>query len=196
VVPLDSAVNIDFPAIVARFGLPIPMIQWIVISYVLTQTGLMLSFGRIGDMLGYRRVFLWGTGVSTLAFIGCALSPTYGALIAARMVQGIGAGLILACGPALATSLFPEAMRTQVLARYMMMFGVGSALGPSVFGWLENLGPVEEKEMFRVFNMGIGFVAIVSRYYADSIQRQLDEARVKTWVIGEVREGEPGVEFV
>ena len=135
-VPLDSAVNIDFPAIVARFGLPIPMIQWIVISYVLTQTGLMLSFGRIGDMLGYRRVFLWGTGVSTLAFIGCALSPTYGALIAARMVQGIGAGLILACGPALATSLFPEAMRTQVLARYMMMFGIGSALGPSVFGLL------------------------------------------------------------
>ena len=50
--------------------------------------------------------------------------------------------------------------------------------------------------MFRVFNMGIGFVVIVSRYYADSIQRQLDEARVKTWVIGEVREGEPGVEFV
>ncbi len=72
----------------------------------------------------------------------------------------------------------------------------GSWKVPSVFGWLQNLGPVEEKEMFRVFNMGIGFVAIVSRYYADSIQRQLDEARVKTWVIGEVREGEPGVEFV
>jgi MFS family permease len=136
VVPLDSAVNIDFPAIVARFGLPIPMIQWIVISYVLTQTSLMLSFGRIGDMLGYRRVFLWGTGISTLAFIGCALSPSYAVLIAARVVQGIGAGLILSCGPALATSLFPEAMRTQVLARYMMMFGIGSALGPSVFGLL------------------------------------------------------------
>ena len=134
--PLDSAVNIDFPAIVARFGLPIPMIQWIVISYVLTQTALMLSFGRIGDMLGYRRVFLWGTGVSTVAFIACALAPSYGALIAARVVQGVGAGLILSCGPALATSLFPEAMRTAVLARYMMMFGIGSALGPSVFGWL------------------------------------------------------------
>jgi MFS family permease len=136
VVPLDSAVNIDFPAIVARFGLPIPMIQWIVISYVLTQTSLMLSFGRIGDMLGYRRVFLCGTAISTLAFIACALSPTYAALLVARVAQGIGAGLILSCGPALATSLFPEAMRTQVLGRYMMMFAVGSALGPSVFGSL------------------------------------------------------------
>ena len=135
-VPLDSAVNIDFPAIVARFGLPIPMIQWIVISYVLTQTALMLSFGRVGDMLGYRRVFLCGTGVSTLAFIACAWSPSYAVLIAARVMQGIGAGLILSCGPALATSLFPEAMRTQVLARYMMMFGIGSALGPAVFGLL------------------------------------------------------------
>ena len=134
VVPLDTAVNIDFPAIVARFGLPIPMIQWIVIAYVLTQTALMLSFGRIGDMIGYRRVFLFGTGVSTIAFVACALAPSYPALLAARVAQGIGAGLILSCGPALATSLFPEALRTQILARYMMMFGIGSALGPSVFG--------------------------------------------------------------
>jgi MFS family permease len=136
VVPLDSAVNIGFPSIVTHFGLPIPMIQWIVISYVLTQTSLMLTFGRIGDMLGYRRIFLAGTAVSTLAFIACALSPTYAILLTARVAQGIGAGLILSCGPALATSLFPESMRTQILARYMMMFGIGGALGPAVFGSL------------------------------------------------------------
>ncbi len=136
VVPLDSAVNVGFPAIVARFGLAIPMIQWIVISYTLTQTSLMLSFGRIGDLLGYRRVFMTGTAISTLAFLGCALSPSYRVLLAARVAQGVGAGLILSCGPALATSLFPEAMRTQILARYMMMFGIGSALGPAVFGSL------------------------------------------------------------
>ena len=85
---------------------------------------------------GLPAVFLCGTGVSAIAFVACALAPTYPALLAARVAQGIGAGLILSCGPALATSLFPEAMRTQVLARYMMMFGIGSALGPSVFGLL------------------------------------------------------------
>jgi MFS family permease len=136
VVPLDSAVNIGFPAIVGHFGLAIPMIQWVVIAYVLTQTSLMLTFGRIGDMLGYRRIFLFGTGTSAAAFVACALAPTFAALLAARVLQGIGAGLILSCGPALATSLFPEAMRTRVLAHYMMMFGIGWALGPSVFGWL------------------------------------------------------------
>jgi MFS family permease len=136
VVPLDSAVNIGFPAIVGHFGLAIPMIQWVVIAYVLTQTSLMLSFGRIGDMLGYRRIFLFGTGISTVAFIACALAPSFAALLAGRIVQGIGAGLILSCGPALATSLFPEAMRTRILAHYMTMFGIGWALGPSLFGLL------------------------------------------------------------
>ena len=135
-VPLDSAVNVDFPFIVRRFELPIPMIQWVVISYVLTQTALLLTFGRIGDMLGYRRIFLIGTGWSTLAFVACAVAPSYPVLLAARVAQGIGAGLILSCGPALATSLFPEAMRARVLGLYMMMFGIGGALGPAVFGLL------------------------------------------------------------
>ncbi len=72
----------------------------------------------------------------------------------------------------------------------------GSWTPAPVFRWLQNLGPVEEKEMFRVFNMGIGFAVIVSPYYAESIQRRLEEARVQAWIIGEVREGEPGVEFV
>jgi MFS family permease len=136
VVPLDSAVNIGFPAIVGHFGLAIPMIQWVVIAYVLMQTSLMLSFGRIGDMLGYRRIFLFGTGISAAAFVACALAPSFAALLAARIVQGIGAGLILSCGPALATSLFPEAMRSRILSHYMLMFGIGWALGPSVFGLL------------------------------------------------------------
>ncbi len=71
----------------------------------------------------------------------------------------------------------------------------GSWQVPPVFGWLQRLGGIDEAEMFRVFNMGVGFVMIVSRYYAESIQRQLCEDRVPTFEIGEVREGEPGVEF-
>src|ERR1051326_243493 len=72
----------------------------------------------------------------------------------------------------------------------------GSWQIPPVFSWLQMLGSIDDDEMFRVFNMGIGFVAIVGSYFADSIQRQLEEMRVKTYVIGEVREGAPGVEFV
>jgi phosphoribosylformylglycinamidine cyclo-ligase len=54
---------------------------------------------------------------------------------------------------------------------------------------------VDEAEMYRVFNMGVGFVMIVSQYYADSIVRQLEEDGYPAFVIGEVRDGEAGVEF-
>ena len=67
---------------------------------------------------------------------------------------------------------------------------------PPVFTWLQKLGGIEQKEMDRVFNLGIGFVMIVSSYYAESIQRQLEEDRIPTWVIGEVKQGEAGVELV
>ena len=59
-----------------------------------------------------------------------------GPLLAGRVAQGIGAGLILSCGPALATSLFPDTSRPRILGLYTMMFGIGGALGPSVFGML------------------------------------------------------------
>ena len=135
-VPLDSSVNVGFPAIVAHFGLAIPDIQWVVIAYVLTQTSLLLIFGRIADMLGHRRVFLAGCAVSALAFVLCSAAPSYVLLLLARIVQGIGAGLVLSCGPALVTSLVPEEQRARVLGLYTMIFGLGGALGLLVAGVL------------------------------------------------------------
>jgi phosphoribosylformylglycinamidine cyclo-ligase len=72
----------------------------------------------------------------------------------------------------------------------------GSWPVPPVFSWLQQLGNIEQAEMEHVFNLGIGFVMIVSRYFVESIQRQLEEDRVKSYVIGEIRGGVPGVEFV
>ena len=136
VVPLDSMVNLDFPSILERFHLGIPDIQWVVISYTLTHASLLLVFGRIGDMVGHRRIFLAGTLCSGLAFVACGAAPRYGFLLAARCLQGVGAGLVLSCGAALVTSYVPEARRARVLGFYTMMFGLGSALGPVVAGLL------------------------------------------------------------
>ena len=88
VVPFDSSVNFAFPYITRAFGLPIPAIQWVVIAYTLTYAALMLVFGRVGDMLGYRRIFLAGSGWSAIAFVLCAMAPSYGALLAARVTAG------------------------------------------------------------------------------------------------------------
>jgi len=71
----------------------------------------------------------------------------------------------------------------------------GSWEVPPVFPWLQQLGNVAHEEMDRVFNQGIGFVMIVSPYFADSIRNQIEEDRIHCRVIGEVRAGEPGVEW-
>jgi phosphoribosylformylglycinamidine cyclo-ligase len=66
----------------------------------------------------------------------------------------------------------------------------GSWEVPPVFTWLQQLGNVEEEEMYRVFNMGLGLILVVSPYYAESIQQQLAGFRLACWPIGRVIEGE------
>jgi MFS family permease len=136
VVPFDSSVNVAFPHIIRGFNLAIPAIQWVVIAYTLTYAALTLVFGRVGDMLGYRRIFQMGNLSGALAFVLCAAAPDYGWLLGARVLQGVGAALALSCGPALATSLYPEDQRPRVLGLYTMMFGIGSVLGTILAGAL------------------------------------------------------------
>ena len=136
VVPFDSSVNVAFPHIVRGFDLAIPAIQWVVIAYTLTYAALTLVFGRVGDIMGHRRVFQIGNITGALAFLACAAAPSFPWLLGARVLQGVGAALALSCGPALATSLYPEAQRTRVLGLYTMMFGIGAVLGPVLAGEL------------------------------------------------------------
>jgi MFS family permease len=136
VVPLDSAVNIAFPDITGSFGLPLEMIQWVVICYVLTHAGLMLAFGRIGDIFGHGRVFRAGLLWNGAAFCCCAVAASYEWLLFCRFLQGIGAALILSCAPALVTGLFPEDRRARALAAFTIMFALGSAAGPLLGGML------------------------------------------------------------
>ena len=135
-IQFDGAVNIAFPDLVRAFALPIPDIQWIVIAYTLTHAALMLVFGRAGDIVGHRTIFLTGAATSMAAFVLCAVAPNYGWLLAFRVLQGIGAALTLSCGPALITSLYPEERRAQILSLFTFIIGVGGALGPILGGLL------------------------------------------------------------
>jgi MFS family permease len=134
--PLDTAVNIAFPSITKAFALEVEDIRWVVIAYVLTYASLMLIFGKLGDLLGYRHIFQLGLLASAAGFAACALAPSYGLLLLGRVAQGIGIALTLSCAPALATSLFEERERTRVLGTYAAIAAAGSALGPLVGGLL------------------------------------------------------------
>lgn len=136
VVPFDTALNVAFPAVTAAFGLPLPAIQWLIIAYVLTYGSLMLAVGRIGDIWGHARVFRFGLAWSAMALLLCSLAPSYPLLLAARILQGIGAAFVIGCGAALATSLYPEAMRARALGAYAASFAASGALGPLLGGLL------------------------------------------------------------
>src|SRR6516225_10042144 len=136
VVPLDSAVNIAFPDITGSFGLPIEMIQWVVICYVLTHASLMLACGRLGDVFCYGRMFRGGLLWNAAVFVCCAAAQSFGWLLFCRFLQGIGAALILSCAPALVTGMFPADRRSRALAIFTMMHALGSAGGPLLGGLL------------------------------------------------------------
>src|SRR5436190_18321253 len=134
--PLDTAVNIAFPSITQAFDLQVQDIRWVVIADVLTYASRMLVFGRLGDLLGYRRIFQLGLLVSAAGFMACSLAPTYRPLLLGRMLQGVGIALTLSCAPALAISLFEENNRNRVLGIYGAITAAASALGPLIGGLL------------------------------------------------------------
>jgi MFS family permease len=128
---LDTSVNIAFPSITRGFDLAIADIQWVVICYVLTYASLLLALGRVGDTVGHAIVFRIGLVWSATALLLVACSPSYGAMLAFRCLQGVGAALVLSCGAALVTSLYGEERRSRALGIYTMMMAFGLMLGPS-----------------------------------------------------------------
>jgi MFS family permease len=140
--PLDSAVNVGFPAITAAFAQPVENIRWVVIVYVLTYASLLLGFGRLADLFGHRRVFLAGIAWCLGALTLCSLAADFQTLLAARVAQGVGSALVLATGPALVTLSLPPEQRTRGVGVYTFAFAAAATLGPiaggalvQLFGW-------------------------------------------------------------
>jgi len=136
IAPLDTAVNVAFPAITAAFEIPISDIQWIITMFGLAQVSLTIAFGKLGDRYGHRRVFMVGLFFSAVALALCAAAWSYPSLVAMRVLQGVGAGLVMACGPALVTIILPPEQRRQALAFYTLLMGLGMFLGPVLGGML------------------------------------------------------------
>ena len=89
-----------------------------------------------------------------------------------------------------------RALRRFTLGLSVALTGVQLVVvAPPVFDWIAELGQVQDDEMYRVFNMGIGFVLVLDPYYVESVQRRLDETRTQSWVIGQIEPGTTGVEM-
>jgi EmrB/QacA subfamily drug resistance transporter len=131
-----SIVNISLPTIAQDFGVGISEIEWIVVAYLVTAGSLLLTFGRLGDVIGYRRVYIGGFAVFMVASVLCGLSLGVGQLTAVRVLQGIGFAMIQAVAPALVTSAFGPSERGKALGLNVISISIGLTLGPTLGGVL------------------------------------------------------------
>ncbi len=149
-VSLDTTVNIAFPAITATFRLEVSQIQWVVVSYVLTLASLLLATGRLSDSFGHRRVLMVGLTVTGAGVALCGLAPDFGWFLAARVVQGGGAALVLGAAPALVTVIAPEQARSRALGVFQTGAALGVAIGPALGGALIEWTTWRAVYLFRV----------------------------------------------
>lgn len=137
-----SIANVALPTLAQGFNAPFQQVQWVVLAYLLAITTAVVSVGRLGDLVGRRRLLLAGIFLFTLASALCGAAPTLGLLIAARAVQGLGAAVMMALTMAFVAETVPKARTGSAMGLLGTMSAVGTALGPSLggvliagFGW-------------------------------------------------------------
>ena len=106
-----SVVNATLPLIQRDLAADVATIEWVVTVYLVLVSGLLLSFGRVGDLRGHGRVYMAGFGVFVIGSALCAFAATVGQLIAFRGVQALGGAMLFATSPAILTGVFPAAER-------------------------------------------------------------------------------------
>jgi EmrB/QacA subfamily drug resistance transporter len=131
-----TVVNVALPVIIEDLGLTATQAEWMNAIYSLVFAALLLTLGKVGDLYGRRRIFLAGIVLFTLASVGAGLAGSGQMLILARLVQGLGAAMILPATLSTVNALFHGRERAIAFAVWGSTIGGMAALGPLVGGWL------------------------------------------------------------
>lgn len=131
-----SIANVGLPTLAQAFGASFQQVQWVVLAYLLAITTVVVSVGRLGDLLGRRRLLLAGIALFTGASLLCGLAPSLWLLIVARAVQGLGAAVMMALAMALVADAVPKERTGSAMGLLGTMSAVGTALGPTLGGAL------------------------------------------------------------
>ncbi len=135
-----TVVNVALPRIQIALGGGLAGQQWIVNGYLLTLSALILIGGSLGDLYGERRVFAIGVAGFGAASLGCALSPSIGALVVARAVQGVAGALLVPSSLAVIMNTFSESERGAAIGSWTAWAAIAGVLGPLVAGELLAIG--------------------------------------------------------
>ncbi len=153
-----SIVNIALPILERDLRTDFAVVEWVVLAYLVTVTTLMLTIGRLGDMIGKKPLYAAGMAIFTISSVLCGLSQNIAMLIAFRVVQAAGAAMIMALGNAIITEAFPASERGKALGIGGLFVSVGIIAGPTIGGLI--LGTLSWHWIFFV-NLPIGIVGVL-----------------------------------
>ena len=168
----NTVVNVAVPSIQRDLGVGLSELQWIVTGYALSFAALMLTGGKLADMLGRRRIFVIGIVIFTIASLFCGLADTGQSLIAWRIVQGVGAALMNPATLAIISATFPPRQRGMAIGIWAGVSALALAIGPLVGGLL-----TEHLSWSWVFfvNVPVGVVGVAASYLLIDESRDMSE---------------------
>ena len=169
-----SIANVALPTLAQAFGASFQQVQWVVLAYLLAVTTAVVSVGRLGDIVGRRRLLLAGIALFTAASVLCAAAPGLWLLVAARALQGLGAAAMMALAMAFVGQAVPKEKTGSAMGLLGSMSAVGTALGPSLGGVLI-AGP-GWRTLFLV-NLPLGLLALVMAWRFLPADRALPAAQ-------------------
>jgi MFS family permease len=176
-----SVTAVGLPVLAQAFDASFQHVQWVVLAYLLAITTLIVSLGRLGDLIGRRKLLLAGIALFTLASALCGLAPSLWLLIAARALQGLGAAIMMTLTLALVGETVDKARVGSAMGLLATLSAVGTALGPSLggllmtgFGW---------QALFLV-NVPLGLLTLLLAWRSLPAGRAVDVEKVRFDVTG------------
>lgn len=177
-----SSANVALPTLAQAFNASFQEVQWIVLAYLLAITTLIVSVGRLGDIIGRKLLLLIGLVLFTIASFLCSIAPTLGLLIAARVVQGLGAAIMMSLTMAMLREAVPQEKTGSAMGLLGSMSAIGTALGPSLggvliagFGW---------RSIFLI-NVPLGILTwVLSRRYLPEDRHEPKTTRTDLDILG------------
>jgi EmrB/QacA subfamily drug resistance transporter len=172
----NTVVNVALPSIQRDLGIGLSELEWIVTGYALSFAALLLTGGKLADLLGRRLVFVVGLGIFTLSSLFCGLAETGDALIAWRIVQGVGAALMNPATLSIISATFPPHQRGMAIGIWAGVSALALAIGPLIGGLLTE--HIDWSWIFFV-NIPVGVLAIGASFLLiDESKDTSDEKRL------------------
>src|SRR5947208_8502248 len=158
----NTVVNVALPAIQRDLGISRSELEWTVAAYALTFASLLLTGGKLGDLVGRRKIFLLGVAIFTLSSLLCGLSSSAGELISARAVQGVGAALMMPATLSIISATFAARERGMAIGIWAGVSAMALAIGPLLGGIITE--HISWNWIFFV-NVPIGVLAVLAAIF-------------------------------